>query len=114
MAPFPDNSFDVISISFVMHELPSYAADNIVRECTRLLKHGGVLTILDVDPATIMNLPPLRRFLFEISEPHVQDFTRKTDVLGLLEDAGLQQTVYEKNDPMNAHWMGRKRDGSWQ
>ena len=40
-------SFDLISIAFLFHETPVEIAQNILRECQRLLKPGGQIIILD-------------------------------------------------------------------
>lgn len=106
---FEDNSFDVISISFVIHELPTDIVEQILQECSRLLKPGGVISILDLDANVVLNLPPLRRYLFEISEPHVGEYTKTTNPLKMLQEHNdFTQSIKKMNDPMNAHWMARK------
>lgn len=101
-------SFDIISIQFVFHELPVEAANSVMKEAYRLLRPGGTLAILDLDPENILGLPFLRRSLFEISEPHVNDYTRKTNMLNMMKMFGFQNAGYTKNDPMNARWICNK------
>lgn len=43
----PDNSFDIITISLVLHELPSDLAAKILAEARRLLKDDGTLIITE-------------------------------------------------------------------
>jgi len=80
---FQDGTFDVISISFVTHELPT--------------------------DAVVMNLPPLRRSLFSISEPHIDDYCHKTNTLKSLQNNNdFERSIKLRNDPMNSHWMAQK------
>lgn len=43
--PFPDNSFDVVYHSNVLEHLPSHMGNDMIRECYRVLKPGGVIRI---------------------------------------------------------------------
>ena len=47
--PFDDNTFDVVNLQFVLHELPPAAAREIVQEAYRVLKPGGQLWICEMD-----------------------------------------------------------------
>jgi ubiquinone/menaquinone biosynthesis C-methylase UbiE len=46
-AAFDDTSFDLVTVSMVLHETPPQISQLIVQECFRLLKPGGQLIILD-------------------------------------------------------------------
>ncbi|XP_031379883.1 uncharacterized protein LOC116195057 isoform X1 [Punica granatum] len=46
----PSNSFDLVSISLVLHELPRTATVNMMKESFRLLRPGGTLAIIDQAP----------------------------------------------------------------
>uniref|UniRef100_A0A7S1UV11 Methyltransferase type 11 domain-containing protein n=1 Tax=Grammatophora oceanica TaxID=210454 RepID=A0A7S1UV11_9STRA len=107
--PYASNSLDIVTVSFLIHELPPPVIRQVMEEAYRVLKPGGVLAILDLDASTVKSLPPLRRFLFEVSEPHIHQYTSaKTNVHEFMKDAGFQHTTYEMNDPMNARWIGQK------
>ncbi len=73
---FADNSFDVITIQFVLHELPRDAATAIFKEVLRILRPGGVLGIVDNNPGSkvIQNLPPILFTLMKSTEPHSDDY----------------------------------------
>lgn len=44
----PARSFDLITIMYAFHEIPKSARYRILREARRLLKDGGVVTIIDI------------------------------------------------------------------
>jgi ubiquinone/menaquinone biosynthesis C-methylase UbiE len=44
---FPDASFDVVTATMVLHELPSPALCRVLREARRVLRPGGGLVFLD-------------------------------------------------------------------
>ncbi len=44
---FVDESFDGVSICWVLHEVPSRYCDLILKECFRILKPGGKLVIME-------------------------------------------------------------------
>jgi demethylmenaquinone methyltransferase/2-methoxy-6-polyprenyl-1,4-benzoquinol methylase len=44
---FKDNTFDVILISLVLHEVPEELAEKILKEAKRLLKPEGKLLIIE-------------------------------------------------------------------
>ncbi|MDJ0728602.1 MAG: class I SAM-dependent methyltransferase [Crocosphaera sp.] len=73
---FADNSFDIITIQFVLHELPRDAATAIFKEVLRILRPGGVLGIVDNNPGSkvIQNLPPILFTLMKSTEPHSDDY----------------------------------------
>jgi ubiquinone/menaquinone biosynthesis C-methylase UbiE len=48
---FPDNSFDLITSSFFLHEIPVKSTRIIFRECLRLLRPGGLMLHFELPPA---------------------------------------------------------------
>eukprot|EP01036_Dinobryon_divergens_P031829 gene31829-41307_t len=46
----PDSSVDMVSLSLVLHELPAEVTQRVVAEAHRILKPGGALTIMEMDP----------------------------------------------------------------
>jgi SAM-dependent methyltransferase len=47
--PFRDRTFDAVTVSFGLHELPTAVRECAVHETARVLRHGGVLVVADLD-----------------------------------------------------------------
>ncbi len=48
--PFADASFDLVAVQFVVHECTAQAITNILQEAYRLLREGGTLVLVDINP----------------------------------------------------------------
>ncbi|HEY9602772.1 MAG TPA: class I SAM-dependent methyltransferase [Allocoleopsis sp.] len=68
---FPDASFDVVTASFLFHEMPPTVAQSILREAFRLLTAGGEVLILDGNQKTLRQADWLTE-VFE--EPYIKDY----------------------------------------
>jgi ubiquinone/menaquinone biosynthesis C-methylase UbiE len=64
----PDASFDLVSACLLFHELPQSAAIAIIREARRLLRPGGHLAIMDMNP---------KSEIFAKMPPYVKDAVEK-------------------------------------
>eukprot|EP00541_Cyclophora_tenuis_P014597 CAMPEP_0116578240 /NCGR_PEP_ID=MMETSP0397-20121206/21590_1 /TAXON_ID=216820 /ORGANISM="Cyclophora tenuis, Strain ECT3854" /LENGTH=344 /DNA_ID=CAMNT_0004107595 /DNA_START=720 /DNA_END=1755 /DNA_ORIENTATION=+ len=106
--PFPDNTMDIVSMSFLVHELPTKVAQKVLNEALRILKPGGVLAVLDLQPKALQRLPPIRRFLFGVTEPHIQDYCANTNLVRMMTNAGYAAVEQTCNDPMNLRTVGMK------
>ena len=104
---FPSDSYDIISISYLLHEVPTETAKQILHEAFRVLRPGGTLSIVDLSGKRIKNLPQIRRHFFELTEPHVRQYY-KTDPMQILADAGFTFIETKGNDPMNCLWLASK------
>ncbi len=96
----PDNSFDVITLQFVIHELPDRATKEIFAEALRLLRTGGILAIVDNNPASdvIQNLPPALFVLMKSTEPWSDEYYT-FDVEAALKEVGFQHQTTVASDP---------------
>lgn len=54
--PFPDNKFDVVVSSLMLHHLPKDLKRQGIAEVSRVLKPGGRFVVVDVDPLFMGNL----------------------------------------------------------
>ena len=54
--PFPDNTFDVVVSSLMLHHLPKDLKRHGIAEVSRVLKPGGRFLAVDVDPLLMGNL----------------------------------------------------------
>mmetsp|Transcript_41797 Transcript_41797/g.108248 ORF Transcript_41797/g.108248 Transcript_41797/m.108248 type:complete len:425 (+) Transcript_41797:102-1376(+) len=97
-----DASFDVVTLNFILHELPLEASQEVIREAYRLLAPGGVIAILDVDPRRLLELPPFRRWAFQVTEPWCKDGEYYAlDLPKVLQDTGFRAVQRSANDPVN-------------
>ncbi|KAK4768995.1 hypothetical protein SAY86_027145 [Trapa natans] len=73
---FPSHSFDLVSISFVLHELPQRATFNMMKESFRLLRPGGTLAIIDQAPNSkiLQELSPVLFTLLKSTEPFLDEY----------------------------------------
>ena len=54
--PFPDNKFDVVVSSLMLHHLPKDLKRQGIAEISRVLKPGGRFVVVDLDPPLVGNL----------------------------------------------------------
>lgn len=99
---FASNSYDIVSISFLMHELPTKSAEDIIAEAFRVLRPGGVLCLMDIAGKVVMN-----KYLFELSEPHIHQYYN-TNPTHIMENTGFTFIQTKENDPRNIIWIGSK------
>jgi len=72
----PDNSCDLVSACLVFHELPASTAQNIIAEASRILRPGGHLAIMDMNPRsqTFIKMPPYILTLLKSTEPYLDQY----------------------------------------
>ncbi|MGB0563681.1 MAG: class I SAM-dependent methyltransferase [Spirulinaceae cyanobacterium] len=95
---FPDTSFDLVSACLVFHELPSTAAREIFREARRLLRPGGHLSLMDMNPRSpvYQKMPPYILTLLKSTEPYLDQYFA-LDVAQELVDAGFSKPTITPN-----------------
>lgn len=96
----PDTSFDLVSAHLVFHELPQAAAIAILREARRLLRPGGYLAIMDMNPRSevFAAMPPYVLTLLKSTEPYLDEYFA-LDLEQAMMDAGFAQPIVTCNSP---------------
>lgn len=82
----PDASFDLVSSHLLFHEVPQSAAIAILQEARRLLRPGGYLAIMDMNPRSEIyaKMPPYILTLLKSTEPYLDQYF----------DFSLEQAIY--------------------
>jgi ubiquinone/menaquinone biosynthesis C-methylase UbiE len=109
----PAESFDLVSLQFVTHELPRHATLAIFQEVLRLLRPGGAIALIDNNPksSVIQNLPPVLFTLMKSTEPWSDDYYT-FDLEQALEQAGFEPPVTVESDPRHRTIVAKKRLGN--
>jgi ubiquinone/menaquinone biosynthesis C-methylase UbiE len=104
-----DNSFDVVTLQFVVHELPRPATKAILQEVLRILRPGGIVAIVDNNPASpvIQNLPPPLFVLMKSTEPWSDDYYT-FNVEACLQEVGFEYQTTVASDPRHRTIVGVK------
>jgi ubiquinone/menaquinone biosynthesis C-methylase UbiE len=107
----PDNSFDVVALQFILHELPRQATKAIFHEVLRLLKPGGIMAIVDNNPAStvIQNLPPALFVLMKSTEPWSDDYYT-FDLETAIKEVGFDYKTTVASDPRHRTIIASKPD----
>lgn len=104
-----DNSLDVVTLQFVIHELPHQVSEQIFQEVLRILKPGGVIGVVDNNPASpvIQGLPPVLFTLMKSTEPWSDDYYT-FDVEAAMQEVGFDYKTTVASDPRHRTLIGIK------
>jgi ubiquinone/menaquinone biosynthesis C-methylase UbiE len=104
----PDRSFDLISACLMFHELPQTAAREIITEAHRLLRPGGYLTIMDMNPRSQIyaQMPPYILTLLKSTEPYLDQYFA-LDLERVIIDAGFTKPKVTINSPRHRAIIAR-------
>jgi ubiquinone/menaquinone biosynthesis C-methylase UbiE len=105
--PFADNSFEVVTSIFVMHELPRRVRRNVLAEMRRVLVPGGLLVLEDAAQASDSRelTPALEQFSKDMHEPYFDDY-QADDLGALLSERGFEDIA------TSAHFVAKVVSGT--
>lgn len=97
-----DSALDLITIQFLVHELPAHVTRAVVKEAFRVLKPNSVLGIYDMDPSSsiIQNLTPALFTFSKSTEPFIDQYFN-LNFVELLKETGFINVKCVKTDPRN-------------
>ena len=103
----PDDSVDIVSLAFVIHECPEKATKDLMTEAARVLKPGGTFVMTDNNPksAVIQNLPPALFTLMKSTEPHSNEYYA-VDIESALRESGFEHVHTVDTDPRHRTVLG--------
>ena len=103
-----DRSCDLVSSSLVFHELPAGAALAVIAEARRLLRSGGHLSIMDMNPGSeiFSSMPPYVLTLLKSTEPYLNSYF-SLDLERALIDAGFATPAVINNSPRHRTIVAR-------
>jgi ubiquinone/menaquinone biosynthesis C-methylase UbiE len=107
----PDASFDLVSSFLLFHELPQTAAKQILGEARRLLRPGGYLTLMDMNPHSEIyaKMPPYILTLLKSTEPYLDEYFT-LDIAQALVEAGFQSPMIIPNSPRHRTIIAQVKD----
>ena len=94
----PDGSFDLVSIFLMCHELPQSATRQIFAEMRRVLRPGGYLAIMDMNPKSEVykKMPAYILTLLKSTEPYLDEYFA-LDIEQTIVEAGFQTPTITNN-----------------
>jgi len=100
--PYLDNYFHAVTSVFLFHELPAAARQQVIEQCYRVTKPGGIFIICDsIQMNDSPEMEPLMENFHEtFHEPYYKHYTTD-DLVERLEKAGFE------NIDMQVHFMSK-------
>ncbi|WP_414755111.1 class I SAM-dependent methyltransferase [Anabaena sp. CCY 9910] len=107
----PDRAFDLVSLFLICHELPQLATQKIFAEVRRILRPGGHISIMDMNPQSeaYKKMPPYILTLLKSTEPYMDQYFA-LDIEQTLIEAGFQTPTITKNSPRHRTVIAQVRD----
>jgi ubiquinone/menaquinone biosynthesis C-methylase UbiE len=93
--PLENNQFDLVHCSVAMHEMEYEKLQQIFKEVYRILKPGGIFTLIDLhQPTNKLFVPGLMIFMW-LFETETAWQLLKIDLVKELEKVGFQMDLYQ-------------------
>lgn len=103
-------SYDLVSACLLFHELPQTAAIAILQEARRLVRPGGHLAIMDMNPKSEVyaKMPPYILTLLKSTEPYLDQYF-VLDIEQAIVDAGFERPTITCNSPRHRTIVAKAR-----
>jgi ubiquinone/menaquinone biosynthesis C-methylase UbiE len=107
----PAASYDLVSLFLICHELPQAATLQIFQEARRLLKPGGHISIMDMNPASEIygQMPPYILTLLKSTEPYLDQYF-SLEIDRTLQTAGFKAPSIIANSPRHRTIVAQVQD----
>ncbi|GAA6621829.1 class I SAM-dependent methyltransferase [Scytonema sp. NUACC26] len=104
-------SFDFVSMFLICHELPQVATRQIFAEAKRVLRPGGCIGIMDMNPRSevYQKMPTYVMTLLKSTEPLMDEYF-SFDIEQALVDAGFKTPTITPNSPRHRTIVAQVRD----
>ncbi len=104
-------SYDLVSLFLICHELPQAATLQIFQEARRLLKPGGHIAIMDMNPASEIygQMPPYILTLLKSTEPYLDQYF-SLEIDRTLQSAGFKAPTITANSPRHRTIVAQVQD----
>lgn len=108
----PAASYDLVSACLMFHELPQTAARAVLREAHRLLKPGGHVALMDMNPQSEVyrQMPAFVLTLLKSTEPYLDEYFA-LDMAAELEAAGFETPTITQNSARHRVILAKRQDG---
>ena len=106
----PSASYDLVSACLLFHELPQSVAITVLQEARRLLRPGGHLAIMDMNPHSEVHakMPPYILTLLKSTEPYLDQYFA-FDLESAIVEAGFAQPTLTCNTPRHQTLLAQVR-----
>ncbi|KAH7403942.1 hypothetical protein KP509_15G001900 [Ceratopteris richardii] len=108
----PSESFDLVSLSLVCHELPRFATQQIIEEAHRVLKRGGALAIMEMNPYSPLLQKMVKNIFaftaFKSTEPYLEDYMTFS-IEKAIEERGFEYPRQLENSPRHRTIVAHKK-----
>ncbi|XP_024400668.1 uncharacterized protein [Physcomitrium patens] len=108
----PSGAFDMVSMSLVCHELPRSATKEILEEAHRLLRPGGALTIMEMNPYSPLVQNMVKNVFaftaFKATEPYFDDY-RTFQLERAIEQRGFTFPTQAESSPRHRTMVAIKK-----
>jgi demethylmenaquinone methyltransferase/2-methoxy-6-polyprenyl-1,4-benzoquinol methylase len=87
---FPENRFDVASVSFALHDMPPSVGEKVLEEMVRVTRPGGIITVVDYDLPENRLIKNIAYMMIKSYESKYYPLFIKNDLPGLIKRAGIK------------------------